>query len=217
MNTRKRYLALCAAFLLIVLLGCGGQQAQPASREGVVYLDPNAAPKVTAAASAEPVQEPVKAEGAPAAEQASAEEAEEPSPPAEVYFESRGIRIEPWMEAAPILDSLGEPIGSFEADSCAYIGKDMFYYYPGFELTVNEVDGVNRITAITVADDTITTPQGLRIYDEEEKLLSILGGTEENGIYTYQSGHTKLFIQVKEFDDDIRRIGSMEYRVAEDQ
>ena len=217
MNIRKRYYALCAAFLLIALLGCGGQNAQPVSKEGVVYLDPNAAPKATAAASAEPIQEPAKAEEAPSAEQAPAEEAEEPSPPAEVYFESHGIRIEPWMEAGPVLDSLGEPIGSFEADSCAYIGKDMFYYYPGFELTVNEVDGVNRITAVTVADDTITIPQGLRIYDEEEKLLSILGGTEENGIYTYQSGRTKLFIQVKEFDDDIRRIGSMEYRVAEDQ
>ena len=217
MNTRKRYYALCLALLLIALLGCSGQKAQPASKEGVVYLDPNAAPKATAAASAEPVQEPAKAEDAPAEEQVPTEETEEPAPPAEVYFESRGIRIEPWMESAPVLEALGEPIGSFEADSCAYIGKDMFYYYPGFELTVNEVDGVNRITAITVADDTITIPQGLRIYDEEEKLVSVLGGTEENGIYTYQSGHTKLYIQVKEFDDDIRRIGSMEYRVAEDQ
>ena len=112
--------------------------------------------------------------------------------------------------------ALGTPIGSFEADSCAYIGKDLFYYYPGFELTVNEVEGVDRITAITVADDTVTTPQGLRIYDDEEKLLDVLGGTEENGVYTYESGKTILLIQVKAAEDGVRRIATMEYRAAEE-
>ena len=121
------------------------------------------------------------------------------------------------MAAVPVLSALGEPIGRFEADSCAYLGKDVFYYYPGFELTVNEVEGQDVITAIAVVDDTVVTPQGLRIYDEEEKLLSILGGTEENGIYLYQSGHTRLLIQVKEAEGDVRRIASMEYRAAEDQ
>ena len=135
----------------------------------------------------------------------------------DLYFEGKGVRLEPWMEAAPALAALGTPIGSFEADSCAYIGKDLFYYYPGFELTVNEVDGVNRITAITVADDTVTIPQGLRIYDEEEKLLDVLGGVEENGVYTYRSGRTELLIQVKDVGDDARRIASMEYRAADDQ
>ena len=128
-----------------------------------------------------------------------------------------GMEIEPWMEAAPVLLALGDPTGSFEADSCAYIGKDLFYWYPGFELTVNEVEGVDRITAVTVADDTVTIPQGLRIYDEEEKLLSLLGGTDENGIYTYRDGNILLLIQVKAAEGDERRIASMEYRVAVDQ
>ena len=61
------------------------------------------------------------------------------------------------------------------------------------------------------------TPQGLRIYDEEEKLLSLLGGTEENGVYTYHSGQTLLLIQVKAAGDDVRRIATMEYRAAEDR
>ena len=121
------------------------------------------------------------------------------------------------MAADEVLPALGQPIGTFEADSCAYIGKDIFYYYPGFELTVNEVDGQNVITAIAVVDDTVTIPQGLRIYDDEEKLLSVLGGTEENGVYTYQSGKILLLIQVKDFDDDVRRIATMEYRAAEDR
>ena len=83
-------------------------------------------------------------------------------------------------------------------------------------LTVNEVDGQNTITAIAVVDDTVTIPQGLRIYDEEEKLLSILGEAEENGVYTYESGKTILLIQVKAAEDGVRRIATMEYRAAEE-
>ena len=120
------------------------------------------------------------------------------------------------MAADEVLLALGQPIGVFEADSCAYIGKDVFYYYPGFELTVNEVDGQNVVTAIAVVDDTVVTPQGLRIYDEEEKLLSILGGAEENGVYTYESGKTILLIQVRAAGDEVRRIATMEYRAAEE-
>ncbi len=228
MNTRNKLCILSCILLVGALLtACGGQAATaPAQKPGVVYLDPNAAP-----AQGEKAPEPAEREtAAPAETSTAASEASAPAQPPEqpseteaeegpldLYFESRGVRMEPWMEAAPVLSALGEPIGSFEADSCAYIGKDMFYYYPGFELTVNEVEGVNRITAVTVADDTITIPQGLRIYDEEEKLLSLLGGTEQNGLYTYQSGQTLLLIQVKEAEDDIRRIATMEYRVAEGQ
>ena len=57
---------------------------------------------------------------------------------------------------------------------------------------VNNVEGVERITLITVADDTVTIPQGLRIYDEEDRLLDLLGGDEDDGLYTYRSGQVEL-------------------------
>ena len=216
----KILLALLGA-LLLLLSACGktAPAPQPTEREGVVFVDPNqvtAAPAATSVpvsveATAAPVQATPEPEAAPVAEPEG-----EPAPAPELYFESKGVRMEPWMEAAPVLAALGDPIGSFEAASCAYIGKDLFYWYPGFELTVNEVDGVNRITAITVADDTVTIPPGLRIYDDEEKLLDLLGGEEVNGLYTYRNGQIMLLIQVKEGEGS-RRIASMEYRVAVDQ
>ena len=219
---RKIFRALALA-LLAVLVGCGGQKAasQPVEKAGVVYVDPNAAPAATAAPSDTPAPLIETATAVPA-EEAAASEPEataeaETEAALDLYFESKGVRMKPMMEAAPVLSALGDPIGSFEADSCAYIGKDLFYYYPGFELTVNEVEGVDRITAITVADDTVTTPQGLRIYDDEEKLLDVLGGTEENGVYTYRSGSILLLVRVKEADGDARRVSSIEYRPAEDQ
>ena len=220
---KKGMIWALALVLLACLIGCGGEPApRPAEKEGVVYLDPNAV-QATAAPTAAPAPaaQPQAAEAVPqaAAETAEPAAAEEPEaePALELYFESKGVRMEPMMEAAPVLDALGAPMGSFEADSCAYIGKDLFYYYPGFELTVNEVEGVERITAITVADDTVTIPQGLRIYDEEEKLLDTLGGEDVNGLYTYRAGGVLLLVQVKEIDGGPRRIASMEYRAAEEQ
>ncbi len=214
MNTRTRTGAALLAALLLALMGCGGT-AQPAEKPGVVYLDPNA--PAAAQSTAAPAPQGESAPITQGTELPPPEQGEEAEPALDLYFESRGVRIEPMMAADPVLSALGEPIGTFEADSCAYIGKDIFYYYPGFELTVNEVEGTNRITAVSVVDDTVITPQGLRIYDEEEKLLSLLGGTEENGVYTYQSGQTLLLIQVKAAGDDVRRIATMEYRAAEDR
>ena len=214
MNTRTRTGAALLAALLLALMGCGGT-AQPAEKPGVVYLDPNA--PAAARSTAAPAPQGESAPVAQGTELPPPEQGEEAEPALDLYFESRGVRIEPMMAADPVLSALGEPIGTFEADSCAYIGKDIFYYYPGFELTVNEVEGTNRITALAVVDDTVITPQGLRIRDEEEKLLSLLGGAEENGVYTYHSGQTLLLIQVKAAGDDVRRIATMEYRAAEDR
>ncbi len=214
MNTRTRTGAALLAALLLALMGCGGT-AQPAEKPGVVYLDPNA--PAAAQSTAAPAPQGESAPITQGTELPPPEQGEEAEPALDLYFESRGVRIEPMMAADGVLSALGEPIGTFEADSCAYIGKDIFYYYPGFELTVNEVEGTNRITAVAVVDDTVITPQGLRIYDEEEKLLSLLGGTEENGVYTYHSGQTTLLIQVKAAGDDVRRIATMEYRAAEDR
>ena len=218
-DMNRKGLVFLLILLLLALLGCGQKAAETKPREGVVYMDPNAA-KTTAAPAAPKATEAAPAPAEATAEPQPAAEAAEPEPQApaavpELYFESKGVRMEPMMEAAPILAALGDPVGSFEADSCAYLGKDKFYYYPGFELTVNEVEGVERITVITVADDTIVTPQGLRIYDEEDKLLSLLGGEEKNGVYSYDDGRTMLVVQVKESEGDSRRVSAIEYRAVE--
>ena len=218
-DMNRKGLVFLLILLLLALLGCGQKAVETKPREGVVYMDPNAV-KTTAAPAAPKTTEAAPAPAEATAEPQPAAEAAEPEPQApaavpELYFESKGVRMEPMMEAAPVLEALGDPVGSFEADSCAYLGKDKFYYYPGFELTVNEVEGVERITVITVADDTIVTPQGLRIYDEEDKLLSLLGGEEKNGVYSYDDGRTMLVVQVKESEGDSRRVSAIEYRAVE--
>ena len=91
------------------------------------------------------------------------------------YFESNGVKFGIMDYADKVLEALGEPQSTFESNSCAYQGKDEFYYYDGFEIMVNEIDGEKRITGITLADDTITNPQGVKIGMDINEALGLMG------------------------------------------
>lgn len=107
----------------------------------------------------------------------------------ELYFEANGVEFGIMDEAEGVLASLGEPTGTFESESCAYQGMDKYYYYDGFEVMTNEIDGVERITAVTLADDTVQNPQGVKIGMDMDDALSLMDDIE----YT-QSGDTYKFV-----------------------
>ncbi|MBR4078575.1 MAG: hypothetical protein IKK29_00015 [Christensenellaceae bacterium] len=153
-------------------------------------------------------------EEAPAAEEAPAEKAPEEAPaeeetPAEeapveevnddpYFFASNGVEIRIMDEAEAVLSALGDPMQTFEADSCAFQGKDYFYYYDGFQLMVNDVDGVKRITSITMVDDTVKAPQGIGIGSKEEDIAPAFGEdyTSASSMYVYRHDTTSLQISV---------------------
>ena len=81
----------------------------------------------------------------------------------ELYFEANGVRFGIFDEAEPVLSALPAPRSTFTGETCAFDSRDEYYRFSGFELMTNEIDGVARITAITLADDTVKTPQGLYI------------------------------------------------------
>ena len=113
-----------------------------------------------------------------------------------LYFESAGVKFGIMDEAESVLSALGEPQGSFEADSCAYQGKDYFYYYDGFELTANDVDGALRITGINIIDDTVQTPQGIYIGIDRDDALVLAGCEyEQSGdVYRVYENETVLLL-----------------------
>ena len=158
-------------------------------------------------------EEATVVEEAPAAEAAPAEKAPEEAPveetPAEeapveeenadpYYFGTKGIEIRIMDEAEGVLATLGDPLQTFEADSCAFQGKDYFYYYDGFQLMVNDVDGVLRITSITMVDDTVEAMNGIRIGSNEEDIAAAIGEdyTFANNMYVYRYETTSLQISV---------------------
>lgn len=140
----------------------------------------------------------------------------------ELYYVSGEVKFGIMDPAEEVLDALGEPQGTFESDSCAYQGKDMFYYYDGFEVMVNDVDGTLRITGITLADDTVSNPQGVKIGMDMDEALSLMGApdypesitvTHNGGVYKLVSGSTML--RLKAGDDGT--LAAAEYCVAANQ
>lgn len=131
----------------------------------------------------------------------------------ELYYASGDTKFGIMDPAEKVLNALGEPVnGAFESDSCAYQGKDYFYYYDGFEVMVNDVDGVKRITGITVADDTVQTPQGLKIGMKLEDAQALLTGEykQVGDVYKYTQGSTVLKLAV----GDDGTLTAIEYAVA---
>lgn len=116
-------------------------------------------------------------------------------------FASNGVSFGIFDEAVPVLEALPAPNNHFVGESCAFGGNDNYYFYNGFELMCNEMDGIDRITSIRIVDDTVTTPQGFSIGMTEESVLALLPTitAEEQSLsalggYTFVSGTTELTV-----------------------
>ena len=130
----------------------------------------------------------------------------------ELYYTAGDVKFGIMDPAEDVLASLGDPTGTFESDSCAYQGKDYFYYYDGFEVMVNDVDGVKRITGITLADDTVANPQGVKVGMKAEDALELMGEDykQVGDVYKYTVGSTVLRLGV----GDDGTLTAVEYAVA---
>lgn len=112
-------------------------------------------------------------------------------------FVYNGVDIPLDARADEIIEELGEPMDSFEAESCAFQGMEKVYTYSGFELHTYEKDGVDRIFAINFIDDSVTTKEGIHLYSDLDSLLAAYGDeyTKDMNQYIYESGDTlKTFI-----------------------
>lgn len=81
----------------------------------------------------------------------------------ELYFEANGVRFGIFDETDKVLASLPAYRSTYTSETCAFDSCDVYYRFNGFQIMTNEIDGTSRITGITVADDTVKTPQGLYI------------------------------------------------------
>lgn len=98
----------------------------------------------------------------------------------DLYFEANGVRFGIFDEADPVLKALPQYRSTFTGETCAFENEDVYYYYSGFQIMTNVIDDTARITAITVADDTIRTPQGLYIGMPEADAAKAFPALAEN-------------------------------------
>ncbi len=122
------------------------------------------------------------------------------------YFTYKGTDIHTHAEAADIIAALGEPKDKQESASCAFEENDIQYFYGSFYLTTGTLKGVDYITALWFADDTVETNEGLCIGDSKEKVEKIYGTDGFNGTNAYvnKKGDMELTIIIK--DDAVSSI-----------
>lgn len=97
--------------------------------------------------------------------------------------------------AAPVVDSLGEPVSYFEAASCAFEGLDKMYTYNSVEIdTYPDEKGVDRISNIVLKDDMVETPEGVSLFETRADMIAAYGENykDENGLIVYEKDGMKL-------------------------
>ncbi|MBP3568551.1 MAG: hypothetical protein J6K04_05225 [Lachnospiraceae bacterium] len=109
-------------------------------------------------------------------------------------FEYNGVKVGMDMEAAPVIEALGEANTYFEAPSCAFEGLDKTYGYDSFELDTYELDGKDYIAGIFFCDDLIETPEGVALFETKADMTAAYGENfkEEYGMLVYEKEGMKL-------------------------
>lgn len=121
-------------------------------------------------------------------------------------FKYNGVTVGIDMEAAPIIEALGEADSYFEAPSCAFEGMDKMYTYGSFEIDTYEQNGKDYISSVVFKDDMIATPEGVSLFMKKEDITKAYGDTytEEHGMLIYEKDGMKLKFLIE--DDEITLI-----------
>lgn len=131
-------------------------------------------------------------------------------------FVSGGVTIGVDVDAAPIIEKLGEPDSYYEAASCAFEGLDKMYTYKGFEIDTYPNGDADYVSAVIFKNDSVKTPEGVGLGDTAEAVEKAYGNNAVeaaekagavNGTLEYEKDGMKLCFIVK--DDEVV---SVEYR-----
>ncbi len=100
--------------------------------------------------------------------------------PAHVFVVN-GNELAVHAPADSVLSALGEPKATGVTGSCAFGGPDRAYEYDGFQIQTysHADDGEQYFLLISLMDDSHATPEGVRIGDKSDKVLSVYGEPSE--------------------------------------
>ncbi len=100
-----------------------------------------------------------------------------------------------------VASALGTPVDYIEEDSCGGEGPDKTFVYPGFRYDTVMTGGVDRIVKIVLTDDSVATPQGVKIGDARSAVVSAYGDgyteTADGGL-VYTDGNAKLMFGIRD-------------------
>lgn len=98
------------------------------------------------------------------------------------------------VDAAPIVEKLGEPVDYFEAASCAFQGLDKIFYYNGFELGTYPNGDKDYVSYVNLLDDSVTTDKGIYLGSTKGEVIAAYGNDYkvDGTSYVYLLGDSKL-------------------------
>jgi hypothetical protein len=110
------------------------------------------------------------------------------------YTTNDGITINLDQDVTEVLDSLGKPMETFEAPSCAFNGVDKTFLYGSYQIVTYPIDNEDHISTIDLLDDTVITEEGISLGSTQEEVVAAYGEdySENNGFYTYTSDKSQL-------------------------
>ena len=126
--------------------------------------------------------------------------ADEPDPVVDNYapegftFATQGVTIHMDQDMSIVLEQLGEPLGVFEAPSCAFDGIDRIFSFPGVQIHTYPLDDLDFVHTISIRDDSVTTMKGIYLGSSWEAVLAAYGDDyeQEFGMFTFTRGQTTL-------------------------
>lgn len=119
----------------------------------------------------------------------------------EYSFTYNGQDVRIGEDGNAVASALGSPVDYIEEDSCGGEGPDKTFVYPGFRYDTVMQGGVDRIVKIVLTDDSVATPQGIRIGDAKSAVISAYGDgyteTADGGL-VYTAKDTKLMFGIRD-------------------
>jgi len=93
-----------------------------------------------------------------------------------------------------VLNAMGEPLGVFEAPSCAFDGIDRIFSFPGLQIHTYPLDNGDFIHTVSIRDDSIMTQNGIYLGNSLDSVLAAYGNDyqQEFGMFTFTKGVTTL-------------------------
>ncbi len=119
----------------------------------------------------------------------------------EYIFAYNGQSIHIGDDGNTVAAALGTYSDYIEEDSCGGEGPDKTFVYPGFRYDTVMQGGVDRIVKIVLTDDSVATPQGIKIGDAKSAVVSAYGDgyTETaDGSLVYTDGNAKLMFGIRD-------------------
>lgn len=116
------------------------------------------------------------------------------------YYQYEDKKVFLGQKIEEAVEVLGEDYEYFEAPSCAAQGMDMFYYYQNITIRANEIEEEKVVTEVSFKNDTVATPEGIRISSSYADVVGKYGNEyKTNGTaIEYIAGNVMLMFDMKD-------------------